>query len=100
MFYYFYIELLMLNLIYSLFILVPKNFFKVEPASIQVAKAPLNQKLRIIKLNEKMVITAINISGLAKFVTEYKVFAHKHGETVKSCFEIDKYEYLPTVNHP
>ena len=47
-----------------------------------------------------MVITAINTSRLTKSVTEYKVFAHKHGETVGSCLEIDKYEYLPTVNHP
>lgn len=89
----------MLNLICSLFILVPKSFFKVDPASIQVVEAPLNQNLKIIKLNEKMVITAINISRLANYVTEYKVFAHKHGYTVDSCFEIDKYEYLPTVNY-
>ena len=89
----------MVNSICSLFILVPKNFFKVDPASIQVAEAPRNQNLKIIKLSKNMVITAINISQLAKSVTEYKVFAHKHGNTVESCYEIDEYEYLPTVNY-
>ena len=90
----------MVNSTCSLFILVPKNFFKVDPASVQVTEASTNENLKIIKLSKKMVITAINISRLTKSVTEYKVFAHKHGETVGSCLEIDKYEYLPTVNHP
>ena len=89
----------MLNSISSSFILVPKNFFKVDPASIQVVEAPLNQNLKIIKLNKNMVITAINISQLVKPVTEYKVFAQKQADTVESCVEIDKYEYLPTVNN-
>lgn len=84
---------------FSLFILVPKKIFKLDPASIQVTKVVPNPNLKIIKLNQKTVINAINISQLTEYVTDYKVFAHKVKDSEEDCWEIDDYEYLPTVNY-
>lgn len=80
----------------SVFSLVPKRYFKVDPSLIQVTpKSTINRLL--VNLKEKLVITGINITSAPDIIEDVTIQGYRIQTT--GCFDLVTDEYLPKASN-